>query len=436
MKSDFESKLSACLQLVEALAAQSVVYGETLLKGLLLLKWQGALTEELQQKATPQAVWKALRAVSFGGEPLGSGALTLDAGSELVLRAVVSHSVRWLAPVDFPEEVTELSALAAMYDRMAARLKRRTSAASSALPPEVARLMARLLAPQPTERVYDPACGLGETLLAVAREAEGAVALCGQEYDRLTAELCRINLAFHGCTAAELRVANTLQAADAPVPVAEMCLCEPPFGSFKQEKERTITRMEETFVRHMLQRMHPTAGRLAVLVPYNFLYNTGATLVALRKALLERNLPELILRLPPNVLFGTSVQTFLLVLKAGRRSAETCFINLADEAYYTRVGGRNVLTAEAVEAVTAVYRKEREPAADFGWWDTLDAARCGEMCSFDDVRFHTVAAPCAAKSVVELQAQIAEVEAALQEVRDALEDFPEFRATTAGRNVL
>ena len=78
-------------------------------------------------------------------------------------------------------------------------------------PPEVSRLLAKLLAPQPGERIYDPACGSGSLLIKCAEDVGSEnYALYGQENNGSTWALAMMNMFLHNVNQPRIAWGDTL----------------------------------------------------------------------------------------------------------------------------------------------------------------------------------------------------------------------------------
>ena len=79
-------------------------------------------------------------------------------------------------------------------------------------------LMTQMLRPQAGERIYDPTCGSGGTLIAALAEVKRAggehrtLGLCGQERNHMTASIARTNLVLHGVENLHIARGDTLEA--------------------------------------------------------------------------------------------------------------------------------------------------------------------------------------------------------------------------------
>jgi len=79
-------------------------------------------------------------------------------------------------------------------------------------PPEVSTLLARLLNPQPGERIADPACGSGSLLIKCAKQVgSDDYSVYGQENNGSTWALCMMNMFLHGINSPRIEWGDTLQ---------------------------------------------------------------------------------------------------------------------------------------------------------------------------------------------------------------------------------
>jgi type I restriction enzyme M protein len=201
--------------------------------------------------------------------------------------------------------------------------------------------MVTCVAPQPRERICDPACGTGGFLLAahhyITHENKHLErdelrrlshdAFMGWELVQATARVCAMNLMLHGIGSEKsvpLRVGDAL-AAD-PGNRFDVVLANPPFGKKSStvivgEDGRTTTEKDIierddfwattsnkqlNFVQH-IKTLLGIHGRAAVVVPDNVLFEGGAGETIRRKLLHECEVHTL-LRLPTGLFYAQGVK--------------------------------------------------------------------------------------------------------------------------------
>lgn len=205
--------------------------------------------------------------------------------------------------------------------------------------------MVDVIAPQPGERIADPACGTGGFLFAahnymVAHNKNltrdqlrhlKEKAFTGYELVQATARVCAMNLLLHGIGSEKsvpVVVGDALTAD--PGERFEVVLANPPFGKKSStvivgEDGRTSTEKDTierddfwattsnkqlNFVQH-IKTLLATHGRAAVVLPDNVLFEGGAGETIRRKLLHECDLHTL-LRLPTGLFYAQGVKANVL----------------------------------------------------------------------------------------------------------------------------
>ena len=84
-----------------------------------------------------------------------------------------------------------------------------------------------------------------------------------------------------------------------------------------------------------------TSGTAAIVEFPGVLYRGGAE-QKIRKYLLDNNYVDAVIQLPPDLFFGTSIATCVIVLKKSKKDNSTLFIDASAE--FERGGNKNKLT--------------------------------------------------------------------------------------------
>ena len=128
------------------------------------------------------------------------------------------------------------------------------------------------------------------------------------------------------------------------------------------------SRADLAFVLHSLYYLKP-GGTAAVVCFPGVLYRGGAE-QKIRQYLIERaNCVDCIIQLPPNLFFGTSIATCILVLKSGRNDNRVLFIDASKE--YVKSTNNNRLAKENIQKIVDVFA-ERKNIKYFSHSVTLD----------------------------------------------------------------
>ena len=244
-------------------------------------------------------------------------------------------------------------------------------------PQEVSELLARITVVGKTEvnKVYDPACGSGSLLLKFAKVLgpdKVRQGFYGQEINLTTYNLCRINMFLHDINYEKFDIAHgdTLTDPahwdDEPF---EAIVSNPPYSIRWDGDANPLlindprfapagvlapkSKADLAFTMHMLSWL-ATSGTAAIVEFPGVLYRGGAE-QKIRKYLIDNNYVDTVIQLPPDLFFGTTIATCIIVLKKSKRDNATLFIDASAE--FVRVGNKNKLTEtnrqKIIDAFTA-----------------------------------------------------------------------------------
>ncbi|XRQ12176.1 N-6 DNA methylase [Actinomadura welshii] len=188
-------------------------------------------------------------------------------------------------------------------------------------PPDTAWLMARLV--QTDDRsVYDPACGIGNLLMA-ARE-RGAAAVTGQDRERHAADIARARLRLHAGGDVRIVQGDSLTDDRFPGDRFDAALCDPPFGDRAwgydalTDDARWVHGLpprgepELAWVQHVLWHLRP-GGEAAVLMPPTAAGRRSGRRI--RAALLRTGSLRAVLELPSGAAAGSTAAPHLWLLR-------------------------------------------------------------------------------------------------------------------------
>jgi type I restriction enzyme M protein len=242
-------------------------------------------------------------------------------------------------------------------------------------PQEVSELLARIAVVGKTEvnKVYDPACGSGSLLLKFAKvlgRDNVRLGFFGQEVNLTTYNLCRINMFLHDVNYEKFDIAHgdTLTDPehwdDEPF---EAIVSNPPY-SIKWEGDANPllindprfapagvlapkSRADLAFTMHMLSWL-AVNGTAAIVQFPGVLYRGGAE-AKIRKYLVDNNYVDAVIQLPPDLFFGTTIATCVVVLKKSKVDNCTLFIDASKE--FVRQGNKNKLTEANQQRILDAY---------------------------------------------------------------------------------
>ncbi len=230
-------------------------------------------------------------------------------------------------------------------------------------PQEVSELLARITVVGKTEvnKVYDPACGSGSLLLKFVKVLgpdKVRMGFFGQEINLTTYNLCRINMFLHDVNYEKFSIAHgdvLTEPAHWDDEPFEAIVSNPPY-SIKWDGDANPVLINDprfapagvlapkskadlAFTMHMLSWL-AVNGTAAIVEFPGVLYRGGAE-QKIRQYLIENNYLDAVIQLPPDLFFGTTIATCILVLKKSKRDNATLFIDASAE--FTRSGNKNKL---------------------------------------------------------------------------------------------
>ena len=238
-------------------------------------------------------------------------------------------------------------------------------------PQEVSKILAKIVTSgkEKLKSVYDPTCGSGSLLLRVAKEVKEVSHFYGQELNRTTYNLARMNMIMHDVhyKRFDIKQEDTLERPQHIDKRFEAIVANPPFSAnwsannlfmtderFSQYgKLAPKTKADYAFVTHMLHHLDEN-GTLAVVLPHGALFR-GAAEGHIREYLIrEKNYLDAVIGLPSNIFYGTSIPTCIMVFKKNRSNKEVLFIDASK--HYDKVKTQNILREEHIEKIISTYR--------------------------------------------------------------------------------
>ncbi|WP_291383040.1 type I restriction-modification system subunit M [Demequina sp.] len=229
-------------------------------------------------------------------------------------------------------------------------------------PQEVSEVLAKIAVAgrSRVNKVYDPACGSGSLLLKFAKVLgkENVGGFFGQEINLTTYNLARINMFLHDVNYEKFSLAHgdTLTDPqhwdDEPF---EAIVSNPPY-SIKWDGDANPllinderyapagvlapkSKADLAFTMHILSWL-AVNGTAAIVEFPGVLYRGGAE-AKIRKYLIDNNYVDAVIQLPPDLFFGTTIATCIIVLKKSKPDNAVLFLDASAE--FKRHGNKNKL---------------------------------------------------------------------------------------------
>lgn len=245
-------------------------------------------------------------------------------------------------------------------------------------PQAVSTILAKLVTNGKTrlKSVYDPTCGSGSLLLRVAKEVEHVGDFYGQEMNRTTFNLARMNMILHGVHYRnfDLKQEDTLEHPQHSDKKFEAVVANPPFSAkwsanklFESDdrfarygKLAPGSKADFAFVQHMLHQLDEN-GTMAVVLPHGVLFRGAAEGHIRRYIIEEGNWLDAVIGLPANIFYGTSIPTCILVLKKCREQPDNIlFIDASGKEHFEKAKNQNYLRLQDIEKIVNTYKNRTE----------------------------------------------------------------------------
>ena len=243
-------------------------------------------------------------------------------------------------------------------------------------PQQVSKILAKIVTHKKTKlkSVYDPTCGSGSLLLRVTKEVKDVSNFYGQELNRTTYNLARMNMIMHGVhyRKFDIKQEDTLENPQHMDDKFEAIVANPPFSAhwsanplhtsddrFSQYgKLAPKSKADFAFVQHMIHQLDES-GTMAVVLPHGVLFRGSAEGHIRRYLIEDRNYLDAVIGLPANIFYGTSIPTCILVFKKCREDSEhVLFIDASNE--FEKVKNQNYLTDENINKIIETFKNRSD----------------------------------------------------------------------------
>jgi type I restriction enzyme M protein len=239
-------------------------------------------------------------------------------------------------------------------------------------PQPVSTLLAKLVTAnnKNLKSAYDPTCGSGSLLLRVKREATSVDKIYGQELNRTTYNLARMNMILHDVHYADfdIKQEDTLERPQHRDLRFDAIVANPPFSAQWSASQLHMnddrfsvygklapsSKADMAFVQHMVYQL-AEEGTMAVVLPHGVLFR-GAAEGHIRQYLIEQlNCLDAVIGLPSNMFYGAAIPTTVLVLKKCRKNPDNIlFIDASQQ--FDKVKTTNVLRPEHIQKIIDTYK--------------------------------------------------------------------------------
>jgi type I restriction enzyme M protein len=239
-------------------------------------------------------------------------------------------------------------------------------------PQQVSTILAMIVTTGKTKlkSAYDPTSGSGSLLLRIARQVKDVSKFYGQEMNRTTYNLCRMNMILHGVhyRKFDIKQEDTLEHPQHLGMTFEAIVSNPPFSAqwsasplfmsddrFSQYgKLAPGSKADFAFVQHMIYHLAEN-GTMAIVLPHGALFRGGAEQHIRKYLIADKNYLDAVIGLPANIFYGTSIPTCILVFKKCRENPEDILFIDASQ-YYEKATNQNILRPDDIEKIISAFR--------------------------------------------------------------------------------
>ena len=298
---------------------------------------------------------------------------TVGARNEVIVK-ILNH----LDKIDFKLDDIEADVLGDAYEYLISKFAAGAgkSAGEFYTPQQVSKILAKIVTTGKTKlkSVYDPTCGSGSLLLRVAREVKDVSEFYGQELNRTTYNLARMNMILHDVhyRKFDIQQEDTLENPQHLEKRFEAVVANPPFSAHWKGNANPLnstderfsqygriapnTKADYAFVQHMIHQLADN-GTMATVLPHGVLFRGAAEGVIRKYLISELNYLDAVIGLPANIFYGTSIPTCIIVIKKCRKVDDNIvFIDASSEGHYIKNGNQNELRDEDVNEIIDTYR--------------------------------------------------------------------------------
>ena len=239
-------------------------------------------------------------------------------------------------------------------------------------PRHIIKLLVEMVAPQPGQRIADPACGTGGFLLGayqylatklnddlsdVEPDEDGFIlktksakltedmktllgqSLLGYDIDQTMVRLGLMNLMMHGIENPQIDYKDTLSKGYIEASEYKVVLANPPFtgsidkGDINEDLSLSTTKSELLFINRIFN-MLEMGGTAGVVVPQGVLFGTSKAFVDARKLMIEHSELKAVVTVPSGVFKPyAGVSTALLVFTKGGETEQVWFYDMKSDGY-------------------------------------------------------------------------------------------------------
>jgi len=170
----------------------------------------------------------------------------------------------------------------------------------------------------------------------------------------------------------DLKQEDTLEKPQHTGQTFEVIVANPPFSAKWSANDRFLSddrfsqygklapasKADFAFAQHMIYHLSEN-GTMAIVLPHGVLFRAAAERHIRQYLIEQKNYLDAVIGLPPNIFYGTSIPTCILVFKKCRENPENVlFIDASND--FEKVKTQNILREEHIDKIVQTYRNRAE----------------------------------------------------------------------------
>lgn len=246
-------------------------------------------------------------------------------------------------------------------------------------PNMVAKLLTELLQPREGMWIADPTAGSGGMLLQCTEYLRKnsknwqSLSLFGQEKNMSTWAICKMNMLLHGIGNFRIENGDTIRnpklVKDGSLIQFDLVIANPPFSLSNWGAEVATNDPynrfqfgipsknygDLAFLQHMFATLRDT-GRMGIILPHGVLFRGGVE-KKIRRALILNDLIDVIVGLPPNLFYGTSIPAVIILINKNKPTNHRKRVLIIDAFNYYKEGkSQNFLIPKDIKKIVTTVK--------------------------------------------------------------------------------
>lgn len=220
-------------------------------------------------------------------------------------------------------------------------------------PMEISELIFKLTDSSTPMAVYNPFAGMASYGVLFGKKHH----YIGQEIDRYVWAIGKIRLILNDAYVYDYELADSISNWNSLGRKYDLLVSTPPFGYwqnpylYSRENVLPARSYEEFFILNGINNSLKDGGKLIGLFSEGLLFGNNNSQRALRKELVENGYIEMIISLPSNIFYNTSINTSIVVLSKKDFNDEKSVKFIDGSSFYKNIGGKNILQSDALFSI-------------------------------------------------------------------------------------